>query len=677
MIDSKAKWHQGVASLVTYLRHHNHTVDLLEINKYDLDYIGKFVNAYSPDMVAATANSHQYAYIKPILTHIKKTNPDIYTVIGGVHTTIVPETAEELKNVDAVCRGEGEEPLLKIADMLQDGKEPHDIENIIFPPKTGTTPAPCTYFVKDLNTLPIADRTILKRYREADRSELLPFTVRFLFCRGCPFNCSYCCNKALKEVFPNPKSYVRRVTVDRAIEEIKTVSEMFKFRHFAVDDDIFTLDKKWTMEFCNKYPNEFKSTKTFDCNVRIGTIDEDLMRALKDIGCKHIEVGIESGDPEIRQQVLHRKMTDEMILHTANMAKKAGIGLMTFNMVGIPGESRTSIFKTIRINQIIRPDTLQVTVFYPYSYTPLGEYAKEKGMIKDTVDNYTRKTVLKHDKLTKIEIEIYALLLKILIYSSYSLKKAFDEIIFLSYKFPPTRFIHKVIKVANKYINKYILLKFRPPKLIECELSEPINEADYQRYKRLGLKPVKITQIDINDLQCAVTYDFEDVLEPFFKTSNGQIDRSIMNTPLYKLLKYYQKHGYKILKRSYKNLDYYKYFLSFNKIGHKTNFYSPSIKEPVHYTDNSIWKKIEGFLNIYKSISKNGYLGGKYKGSYISVLKKPFVVTRMGVDDKYKPHEVFLGHHRASCLAALGHKEVKVILLEDTRLKKNPTRLQA
>lgn len=427
-IGSKAKWHQGIASLATYLRKNGYQADLLEVHRLDLPWIEREVRRYGPDILAATANSHQFPYVARILKDIKNQLPQISTILGGVHVTINPDIIRRLEGVDAVCRGEGEGPLLEYVQAIERTKDPEGIENLSFPQKSDGSLHPCTYYVKDLTSLPIPDRNIFMAYREATTGAPIQTTVRFLFCRGCPFNCSYCCNKSIKESFPDTRAYVRWPSVERAIEEIDSVSEQYRFDRFVIDDDIFTLNKRWAVDFCSKYPDRLRKIKTFEVNVRIGTVDEDLMRALKGAGCNLIKIGLESGDEGIRREVLNRKISDEMVFETAALAKKIGIRFHTFNMVGIPGETRRSVFKTMSINRRLRPERVQVTVFYPYRNTALGDYCIEKGMIDRMGDTYFQKSVLKHDKMFRMEIELYALVFKLLVYVAYSKPKAVEEL---------------------------------------------------------------------------------------------------------------------------------------------------------------------------------------------------------------------------------------------------------
>tara|TARA_B100000959_G_scaffold273057_1_gene323110 strand:+ start:211 stop:981 length:771 start_codon:yes stop_codon:yes gene_type:complete len=215
--------------------------------------------------------------------------------------------------------------------------------------------------------------------------------------------------------------------VDHAIAELEQVADEYKFNEFVIDDDVFTLKKQWTMDFCNKYPERFKGTKNFEVNVRVGTVDEEMMRALKECGCSLMKIGLEAGSEEIRRTVLNRKMSNEKILETAAMAERVGLKFHTFNIVGIPGESRRDIWSTVRLNQKLKPERVQVTVFYPYDYTALGESCKASGMIVNKTSSYFTETTIKHDKLFKWEIELYAKVFKLVVYAGYSFRKALPE----------------------------------------------------------------------------------------------------------------------------------------------------------------------------------------------------------------------------------------------------------
>ena len=425
MIGSKIFWHQGIASVATFCESKGHIVDLLELYETNNTALDNAISVFNPDVIAFTANSHQVPYVKNFISYIKNEYSHVFVILGGVAVTIDPESVINQIDADAFCRGEGEAPFVQYLEKLDSGFSGENYKLPNFSYKKNINP--CTYFVENLDSLPIARRSLFSFYRNADKSENLPFGVRFLFCRGCPFNCTYCCNKGLKDFFPSIKNYVRWPSPERAVEEIALLSDQFKFNSFVIDDDIFTLDNKWTQRFCEVYPNNLKDKK-FEVNIRIGTVTLELLKALKDCGCNLVKMGLESGDEKIRENVLNRKITNEMIKDTVDMIRKAGLDIHTFNMVGIPGETHASVIKTIRINRYINPKRLQVTIFYPYKNTQLGESCIKKGSVSSIEDSYFKKKVIKHENLSAVVISMYAKFFKLFVYFGISRRKTFNEL---------------------------------------------------------------------------------------------------------------------------------------------------------------------------------------------------------------------------------------------------------
>jgi hypothetical protein len=230
----------------------------------------------------------------------------------------------------------------------------------------------------------------------------------------------------------------------------------------------------------------------------------------------------------------------------------------------------------------------------------------------------------------------------------------------------------QIVKAAfMKSVKPFVkrLLGVRDPslRLVDCGVGKPLIQGDLSTYRKLGLQPVRLMTLPLEELQCAYEADFEEHLRVFYLRPDGSLDRSMKNTPHFKLLEYYREHGREALERHFRELDYYRYFMCFNKVGHKTSFFDPTVKEPVHFDDQRIWRKIGRFIDVYENVRRYGYQAGRFEGQLISVLKVPFVVSRFGMEVPYKPYEIFVGHHRATSLAVLGARSAEVLLLEDAR----------
>lgn len=278
------------------------------------------------------------------------------------------------------------------------------------------------HLTDDLDSLPMPDRSIFKYFLDGGRK-----VPRFIFSRGCPFECTYCCNHAFKRIYRNLGQYVRWRSVDLALAEIEEARKKYSFDHFKLDDDTFSLNKAWLKEFCEKLSAKNWGL-TFECNVRPGTLDEESTRLLKKAGCVMVKIGVETGSQDLRRRVLNRHFSNEDVIKTFALAKQYGLKTFSFNMIGIPDETPQSIKETIDLNRKIKPDFMQVTAFYPYLGTVLGDLCQSEGYIGgDSEDSYMEKSILTLPSISQKEIEEAVKNFKFNVYRFYNKKRALRE----------------------------------------------------------------------------------------------------------------------------------------------------------------------------------------------------------------------------------------------------------
>jgi len=422
-IGSQAKWLVGVSFLSAVLKKDRHLVKLLEIeDKKEIDQVNSFIQSYQPEVIGLSANSHQYFYAVEIAKRIKlEFNVPIF--LGGVHSTIRPEEVVKEKSFDGICVGEAEDSFLKLVKRIEQKKDYTDVNNFWFKRKGLIIRNEIAPLLVDLDQLPFPDYSIFKYFKNTGQKEITP---RFIFSRGCPFNCTYCCNHVFKKIYAGQGQYLRFMSVDRAIEQIRNFKKQYNFRHFKIDDDTFSLNKDWVLEFCDKYLKEFDMS--FECNIRIGSVDEETLIAFKKAGCNLIKVGLETGNQDLRKEVLGRSISNNEVIELFDLAKKVRIKTFSFNMIGIPGETKETIQETINLNAKIKPDFMQVTAFYPYPETLLGQKCVEQGLItKDHIDSYMDESVLELPGLSSSQIKKEVRNFTYNVYKQYDKKKAVKE----------------------------------------------------------------------------------------------------------------------------------------------------------------------------------------------------------------------------------------------------------
>ena len=114
-------------------------------------------------------------------------------------------------------------------------------------------------------------------------------------------------------------------------------------------------------------------------------LTEDTVRKMKEAGCYTIDIGVESGDEELRRRKLHRNMTDEMMINASKWFKKYGVTVLTYNIVGLPFEDIHKALKTIKLNAKLESDQVIPNIFYPYPMTDLEKIAREAGFVPDVI----------------------------------------------------------------------------------------------------------------------------------------------------------------------------------------------------------------------------------------------------------------------------------------------------
>ena len=399
------KYYSGLGSLSAVLKAAGHETELLylQVQTSEREFLDQ-VETSSPDLVGFSATTHQYPYIEHYAQVLKEERPDLLQVCGGVHASLVPDQVTSSPAFDVIVVGEGEYPLRDLVDRLGDGREYTEIENLWVRSRGNLRPPRANHgegdranewlknllrpLIDPLDELPYVDRELFG-FREMLQAN--GGWADIMVARGCPYNCSYCCNPGLKRRFAGLGRYVRFRSVDHVMGELVELVARYGARSdgglglistINFQDDVFTLDRVWTLDFCEAYGSQFGLP--FWINTRVERIrDQEIVQALARAGCEGIRVGVENGDEALRKGVLKRTMSNDEIVDAFRLAQRHGLKTYTCNMIGIPGETPESIQTTIALNRELAPDKLQFSVFYPYPMTELHDTCVAQSLMKE------------------------------------------------------------------------------------------------------------------------------------------------------------------------------------------------------------------------------------------------------------------------------------------------------
>src|ERR1017187_7632080 len=311
---------------------------------------------------------------------MRDTNPKLQVVFVGPPVTIEPEkTLLENPVIDFVVRREFD---YQIAGYAK-GKPVSELPGVSFRQNGHVVHNPEGGYIENLDELPWVSK-IYKRDLDFHRYNvpfLLDPFISLYTSRGCPALCTFC-------LWPQTHSghRWRLRSVQDVANECRWALENFQgLKEIFFDDDTFNYRKDRTIQLCA----ELKKLKfTWSCTSRV-TTDYDTLKAMKEAGCRLLIVGYESGDPQILKNIKKGATVDMAQRFTAN-CKKLGLLVHGDFIIGLPGESRESIRKTIDFAKKLDTETIQVSIAHPYPGTEFYDYVKKNGLI--TIDAMTDDT---------------------------------------------------------------------------------------------------------------------------------------------------------------------------------------------------------------------------------------------------------------------------------------------
>ena len=208
--------------------------------------------------------------------------------------------------------------------------------------------------------------------------------------RGCPFECTYCCNHAFKNLTSG--NYIRLRKIDSILSEIRDLvySHPGK-RNIYLEVETIGIDNDWVLELCVKL-KDFNSTLnkplSFGTNLRIvpRLNYRVLFKAFSESNFRYVNIGVESGSERIRRTILNRNYTNQQIIDVVRLAREFALGVNFYNLIGIPGETLSDFKETLNLNRICQPDNALTHIFYPYPGTRLHSLCEEQGLLNENID---------------------------------------------------------------------------------------------------------------------------------------------------------------------------------------------------------------------------------------------------------------------------------------------------
>jgi anaerobic magnesium-protoporphyrin IX monomethyl ester cyclase len=361
---------------------------------------------FGPDMIGFSLCSVAVAEVAQVTERVRLAFPGVPLIWGGVGPTLEPERC--LQWADMVCVGEADQSIVEIAERLDAGEPLTHIPNIWTKlPNGEVAKGPGRPLIE-------IDQTALPDY-EASRSvwinddkrqwNIYPHSMgrqyHMMTQRGCPYSCSFCVESWYQDQHGKSAS-LRRMSVDRALEELRYAKERYRPLGVMFYDDVFTVNPRWLREFAPRYKREIGLP--FWCYTYPRSTRKDDIELLRDAGCVSMTMGVQSGSQTVLREY-NRPVDDDISVRAAQIIVDAGIqglfDLMTMSEYETEETCRETFEFLLRF-----PTGMKSVGFYPmnlfpnYGYTLKVEQNKLKPKLTPGEYEYWHKLYL----LTRTEV---------------------------------------------------------------------------------------------------------------------------------------------------------------------------------------------------------------------------------------------------------------------------------
>lgn len=277
---------------------------------------------------------------------IKSKRHDINIIFGGPQASLTAEqTLKAYPFVDVVAVGEGEKYIMSLIDQIYGKKAYEKVSNIFYRDKDGTIiqndlQSPITG--EELSRYTVLNIEEYEKLRNLDKKD---FIQNIEAGRGCPYGCTFCSTS----IFWGRNFRVK--LIDSLLNELDFFYNKYGIKKFRLEHDLFTANKKYVLEFCEKLSNKY-SDLTWGCSSRIDILDDVLMKALKDSGCTSIYIGFETGSQAMQRNLnknIQVESSDRKLLNLHNY----GFDLTISFIYGFPEEKEPDLKDTIRLIEFL------------------------------------------------------------------------------------------------------------------------------------------------------------------------------------------------------------------------------------------------------------------------------------------------------------------------------------
>jgi anaerobic magnesium-protoporphyrin IX monomethyl ester cyclase len=358
----------GVGYLSDLLNRENISSKLydVDLNRGKIKKIIPLIKKTQPLVIGYSIMSISLPLFYELTKLIRKEFKDIIIVAGGPHITNDPKIVSEM-GLDYGFTGHAETSFPLFMKKIKSYDFDFSTIKGIVIPKENRIDKPSYYDVSNSDNLPDYSLFDVSKYQNIFYGRKW-FTM--ITTRGCPFNCKFCKdpgkNKYKEYPLYNIKKQIKILVSEKNIEWISFV------------DDTFTYNRDRVIELCNWIKSENLNFK-WTCCTRADTLDEELIKIMREAGLHYTIIGVEAGDEEIRKTI-NKSISSEQYVRIINILRKNKIRVLCSYVLGNPGETYNQINETIKFSNQLSANYAQYYNMTALPQSPIFSYGIDESI---------------------------------------------------------------------------------------------------------------------------------------------------------------------------------------------------------------------------------------------------------------------------------------------------------
>lgn len=390
----------GALSLATYMKEYHKTdVYVLDLNlkffqlvaenkineedtpeKYIYEYLKEIQDKEIDFCGISAIFNPTYGYIEVISRIVKEIFPKAIVMAGGgVPSNLMKEVFDAAPCVDIISYGEGE---IGISGFISTEYEEEYVEqspSLITREKLEKGILPQFEFIEDLDEIPPLDFSLIEFEKYSSHSHSQDnkkvTAIPLMFSRGCPFKCCFCASHSVHG------KKVRYNSLGRIKSDVELFVKKYHINTITVWDDNFFVDKEQAIALLDFFA-ELNLTTEFVNGFPVYRMDDDMAKKLKEAGIDVVTLAIESGNPRVLKDIIHKPLKLEMVEKAIQCLEKYDIYTKGLFVIGFPGETLEDISVTMDFIHNTKLNWIDIFIASPLPGSELYEICVRDGYLK-------------------------------------------------------------------------------------------------------------------------------------------------------------------------------------------------------------------------------------------------------------------------------------------------------